>query len=192
MRIDFGTEADRTYRIRNCRLIPANRELRQRAKLGQYFDRLSRFGIALDQVKSQRTTVETARKQDKQGVAVTIRSLPTFWISMPKPNAWPRTASASPLAFLGLASVVAGKATTSSSIPVVNSFALSKTAEPVTSPTLEIRGGGGVETGVNAKGETVILTYPLRSESIGAIAFFNEGGGFLDSNHPSGQTVQPF
>ena len=183
VRIDFGTEADRTYRIRNCRLIPANRELRQRAKLGQYFDRLSRFGIALDQVKSQRTTIETARKQDKQGVAVTISAYRHLDLDA-ETKRLAKEPSASPPVPLG-PRIVAGEGEHPDNHTVVRILSPYQVCETqfLAYPP-EIRGGVGVETGLNAKGETVILTYPLRSSRSEQLRFFNEGGGFLGSIIP--------
>ena len=191
MRIDFGTEADRTYRIRNCRLIPANRELRQRAKLGQYFDRLSRFGIALDQVKSQRTTIETARKQDKQGVAVTISAYRHLDLDA-ETKRLAKEPSASPPVPLG-PRIVAGEGEHPDNHTVVRILSPYQVCETqfLAYPP-EIRGGVGVETGVNAKGETVILTYPLRSSRSEQLRFFNEGGGFLGSIIPPDKLSAPF
>ena len=191
VRIDFGTEADRTYRIRNCRLIPANRELRQRAKLGQYFDRLSRFGIALDQVKSQRTTIETARKQDKQGVAVTISAYRHLDLDA-ETKRLAKEPSASPPVPLG-PRIVAGEGEHPDNHTVVRILSPYQVCETqfLAYPP-EIRGGVGVETGVNAKGETVILTYPLRSSRSEQLRFFNEGGGFLGSIIPPDKLSAPF
>ena len=118
----------------NCRLIPANRELRQRAKLGQYFDRLSRFGIGLDQVKPQRTTIETARKQDKHGVAVTISAYRHLDLDA-ETKRLAKEPSASPPVPLG-PRIVAGEGGIRTITPSFEFFRPIRYAKPNSSPTL--------------------------------------------------------
>ena len=191
VRIDFGTDPDLTYRIRNCRLIPATRELRQRVKLGQNFDQLSRFGISLEKVKPQQAAIETVRNLDNHGVAVTLSAYRHLDLDA-ETKRLANEPSASPPVPLG-PRIVAGEGEHTDNhtiVRILSPYQVCETQFLAYPP--EIRGGVGVETGVDGKGETFILSYPLLSARAREIRLFTPSGGSKGTIEGPKELVPPY
>ena len=174
-RIDFGTEPDVTYRIRNCRLIPASRELRQRVRLGQDFDQLSRFGIGLGGIKPQQTAIETVREKGERGIAVTLSTYRHLDLDA-ETKRLAKEASSSPPVPLG-PRIVAGEGQHPDNHTVVRILSPYQICETqfLAYPS-EIRGGVGLETGTDDQEKTFILCYPLVSDRTRELRLFSESG----------------
>ena len=71
MRMDLGQQDNKTFRIKNLRLIETSRELKLYAALGEKINEVDTFGIGLKDIKPQVSSTETVRYQDENSLSVT-------------------------------------------------------------------------------------------------------------------------
>ena len=177
-RIDFGSQANLTFQIRNCRLIPATKELRIRAAIGEKADRLDQFGISLDGVVPQKSAVETVRYADDKSLSVTMAAYRYLDLDAEtkrladEPSAKPPV----PLA----PRIVAGEGAHPDNhtvVRILSPYQVCETQFLAYPPA--IRGGVGVEAGTGKDGEPFIVAWPLVSETTRELRIFNKHGGWV-------------
>ena len=61
LRMDFGDQANKTFKVRNLRLIKTTRELRLYAAVGDKLNQIKDFGIGLNKLNPQFSATETVR-----------------------------------------------------------------------------------------------------------------------------------
>ena len=177
-RIDFGSQPNLSFKIRNCRLIPATKELRIRAAIGEKAGRLDQFGVSLDGVVPQQSAVETVRYADNESQSVTMAAYRHLDLDAEtkrlaeEPSAQPPV----PLA----PRIVAGEGAHPDNHTVVRILSPYQVCESqfLAYPP-EIRGGVGVESGSGKDGEPFIVIWPLASEATREIRIFNRHGGWI-------------
>ena len=72
IRMDFGEQTNKTFKVRNLRLIETNRDLRLYAAVGEKLHQIQSFGIKLNQLKTQLSASETVRNTDDKSASVTL------------------------------------------------------------------------------------------------------------------------
>jgi hypothetical protein len=71
LRMDLGEQDNKTFRIKNLRLIETTRELKLYAALGEKINQVDTFGIGLKDLKPQVSSTETVRYQDENSLSIT-------------------------------------------------------------------------------------------------------------------------
>lgn len=191
LRFDFGSEPDVTYRIRNCRLIPATLVLRQRAELGDQFDQLKWFGIDLNGVAPQTSAIETVRHADDQSIAVTVSAYRHLDLDAETKRVSEEPSAKPPVPLAPR--IVAGEGEHPDNhtvVRVLSPYQVCETQFLAFPP--EVRGGVGLETGTDSAGETFIAAYPLRSTRSQELRLFSTSGGLRGAIGLPDDLLPPF
>ena len=71
LRMDLGEMDNKTFSIKNLRLIETTRQLKLYAALGEKINEVDTFGIGLKDLKSHVSSNETVRYQDENSLSIT-------------------------------------------------------------------------------------------------------------------------
>ena len=190
-RIDFGAREDLQFTIRNCRLIKATPELRLRAAIGEKAEQMDRFGISLAGITPQQSAVETLRQVDEKSVAVTVSAYRHLDLDA-ETKRFANEASVRPPVPLG-PRIVAGEGEHPDNHTVVRVLSRYQVCETqfLAYPP-HIRGGVGVETGLDQSGESFIAAWPLVSQDSREVRLFNSSGGYCGSIAVGNEVLPPY
>ena len=190
-RMDFGSREDLRFKIRNCRLIPATRKLRLLAAVGEKAHQVDQFGIKLEGVESQSSSVQTVRYADEKSLAVTMAAY-RFLDLDAETKRLSKEPSAQPPVPLA-PRIVAGEGAHPENhtvIRILSPYQVCETQFLAFPP--EILGGVGVEAGKGPKGKTFIAAWPLASERVREIRIFNRQGGWTGTLNVPQEIAPPF
>jgi hypothetical protein len=178
LRMDFGEQADKTFQVRNLRLIETTRDLRLYAAVGKKLNQIKDFGIGLNKLNPQFSAAETVRHVDDKSSSVTL-SVYRYLDLDAETKRQSLQASTRPPVPLG-PQIVAGEGPDPQNhtvIRILSEYQVCETQFLAYPPT--IRGGVGVETGKDEKDHTFIATWPLLSKLTHNIHLFNQAGGTI-------------
>ena len=176
LRMDFGELANKTMQIRNLRLIETTRELKLYAALGEKIDEVDTFGIGLKNLKPQVSSTETVRYQDENSLSI-AQSVYQYLDLDAETKRLRNLSGVMPPVPLG-PRIVAGEGPHPDNhtvIRILSPYQVCETQFLAYPPN--IRGGVGIETGIDGKGRPFIATWPLSSDINRNIHLFNQAGG---------------
>ena len=189
IRMDFGEQKDKTFKIRNLRLIETNRDLRLYAAVGEKIHQIDSFGIKVKQLKTQLSASKTVRHTDDKSASVTLATYRHLDLDAETKRPGRETPPRPPVP-LG-PRIVAGEGPHPDNHTVVRVLSEYQVCETqfLAYPPI-IRGGVGVETGKDQKNRAFIATWPLLSGQAHAIHLFNQAGG-VRGNIQIAKDIQP-
>ena len=176
LRMDFGELDNKTFRIKNFRLIETNRELKLYAALGDKINQVDAFGIGLKKLNPQVSSTETVRYKDENSQSVT-QAVYQYLDLDAETKRMRKQSGVVPPVPLG-PRIVAGEGPNQENhtvIRILSPYQVCETQFLAYPP--KIRGGVGIETGIDEKGRPFIATWPLSSELTRNIHLFNRAGG---------------
>ena len=176
LRMDFGEQADKTFQVRNLRLIETTRALRLYAAVGDKLNQIKDFGIGLNKLNPQFSAAETVRYIDDKSSSVTL-SVYRYLDLDAGTKRESKQASTRPPVPLG-PQIVVGEGPDPQNhtvIRILSEYQVCETQFLAYPPT--IRGGVGVETGKDERDQPFIATWPLSSKVTRNIHLFNQAGG---------------
>ena len=191
LRMDFGEQADKTFQVRNLRLIETTRDLRLYAAVGDKLNQIKDFGIGLNKLNPQFSAAETVRHVDDKSSSVTL-SVYRYLDLDAETKRLSKQASTRPPVPLG-PQIVAGEGPDPQNhtiIRILSEYQVCETQFLAYPPT--IRGGVGVETGKDEKDHTFIATWPLLSKLTHNIHLFNQAGGTIGKIQVAKEIPPPF
>ena len=160
MRMDLGEQDNKTFRIKNLRLIETTRELKLYAALGEKINQVDTFGIGLKDLKPQVSSTETVRYQDENSLSIT-RTVYQYLDLDAETKRLSDQSGVVPPVPLG-PRIVAGEGPHPDNhtvIRILSPYQVCETQYLAYPPN--IRGGVGIETGTDGKGRPFIATWPL-------------------------------
>ena len=163
LRMDFGEQADKTFQVRNLRLIETTRDLRLYAAVGDKLNQIKDFGIGLNKLNPQFSAAETVRHIDDKSSSVTLSVYRHLDLDA-QTKRQSKQASTRPPVPLG-PQIVAGEGPDPQNhtvIRILSEYQVCETQFLAYPPT--IRGGVGVETGKDERDQPFIATWPLSSK----------------------------
>jgi hypothetical protein len=181
MRMDLGEQDNKTFRIKNLRLIETTRELKLYAALGEKINQVDTFGIGLKDLKPQVSSTETVRYQDENSLSIT-RAVYQYLDLDAETKRLSDQSGVVPPVPLG-PRIVAGEGPHPDNhtvIRILSPYQVCETQFLAYPPN--IRGGVGIETGIDGKGRPFIATCPLSSELPRYIHLFNQAGWYKRKN----------
>lgn len=190
-RFDFGSREGLRFKIRNCRLIRATPELRLRAAVGDKAEQVDQFGISIKDVEPQNSAIETVRELDEKSIAVTLSAFRHLDLDA-ETKRFADLPSTAPPVPLG-PRIVAGQGEHPDNhtvVRVLSRYQVCETQFLAFPPN--IRGGVGVETGLNNAGRSFIAAWPVVSQESRAIRLFNPAGGSIGSIAVAKRLRPPF
>ena len=191
LRMDFGEQADKTFQVRNLRLIETTRDLRLYAAVGNKLNQIKDFGIGLNKLNPQFSAAETVRHIDDKSSSVTLSVYRHLDLDAGTKRE-SKQASTRPPVPLG-PQIVAGEGPDPQNhtvIRILSEYQVCETQFLAYPPT--IRGGVGVETGKDEKDHTFIATWPLLSKLTHNIHLFNQAGGTIGKIQVAKEIPPPF
>ena len=191
LRMDFGEQADKTFQVRNLRLIETTRDLRLYAAVGDKLNQIKDFGIGLNKLNPQFSATETVRHVDDKSSSVTLSVYRHLDLDAGTKRE-SKQASTRPPVPLG-PQIVAGEGSDARNhtvIRILSEYQVCETQFLAYPPT--IRGGVGVETGKDEKDHTFIATWPLLSKLTHNIHLFNQAGGTIGKIQVAKEIHPPF
>ena len=191
LRMDFGELANKTMQIRNLRLIETTRELRLYAALGEKIDEVDTFGIGLKNLKPQVSSTETVRYQDENSLSI-AQSVYQYLDLDAETKRLRNLSGVMPPVPLG-PRIVAGEGPHPDNhtvIRILSPYQVCETQFLAYPPN--IRGGVGIETGIDGKGRPFIATWPLSSDITHNIHLFNQAGGTKGKIQVPGEISPPY
>ena len=191
LRMDFGEQADKTFQVRNLRLIETTRDLRLYAAVGNKLNQIKDFGIGLNKLNPQFSAAETVRHVDDKSSSVTLSVYRHLDLDAGTKRE-SKQASTRPPVPLG-PQIVAGEGADPRNhtvIRILSEYQVCETQFLAYPPT--IRGGVGVETGKDEKDHTFIATWPLLSKLTHNIHLFNQAGGTIGKIQVAKEIHPPF
>ena len=191
LRMDFGEQADKTFQVRNLRLIETTRDLRLYAAVGNKLNQIKDFGIGLNKLNPQFSAAETVRYIDDKSSSVTL-SVYRYLDLDAGTKRESKQASTRPPVPLG-PQIVVGEGPDPQNhtvIRILSEYQVCETQFLAYPPT--IRGGVGVETGKDEKDHTFIATWPLLSKLTHNIHLFNQAGGTIGKIQVAKEIPPPF
>ena len=191
LRMDFGEQANKTFQVRNLRLIETTRDLRLYAAVGDKLNQIKDFGIGLNKLNPQFSAAETVRHIDDKSSSVTLSVYRHLDLDAGTKRE-SKQASTRPPVPLG-PQIVAGEGPDPQNhtvIRILSEYQVCETQFLAYPPT--IRGGVGVETGKDEKDHTFIATWPLLSKLTHNIHLFNQAGGTIGKIQVAKEIHPPF
>jgi hypothetical protein len=191
MRMDLGEQDNKTFRIKNLRLIETTRELKLYAALGEKINQVDTFGIGLKDLKPQVSSTETVRYQDENSLSIT-RAVYQYLDLDAETKRLSDQSGVVPPVPLG-PRIVAGEGPHPDNhtvIRILSPYQVCETQFLAYPPN--IRGGVGIETGIDGKGRPFIATCPLSSELTRYIHLFNQAGGTKGKIQVRGEIKPPY
>ena len=191
LRMDFGEQADKTFQVRNLRLIETTRDLRLYAAVGNKLNQIKDFGIGLNKLNPQFSAAETVRHIDDKSANVTLSVYRHLDLDAGTKRL-SKEGSTRPPVPLG-PQIVAGEGPDPQNhtvIRILSEYQVCETQFLAYPPT--IRGGVGVETGKDEKDHTFIATWPLLSKLTHNIHLFNQAGGTIGKIQVAKEIHPPF
>ena len=191
LRMDFGEQADKTFQVRNLRLIETTRDLRLYAAVGDKLNQIKDFGIGLNKLNPQFSAAETVRHIDDKSANVTLAVYRHLDLDA-ETKRLSEEGSTRPPVPLG-PQIVAGEGPDPQNhtvIRILSEYQVCETQFLAYPPT--IRGGVGVETGKDEKDHTFIATWPLLSKLTHNIHLFNQAGGTIGKIQVAKEIHPPF
>jgi hypothetical protein len=191
LRMDFGEQANKTFQVKNLRLIETTRDLRLYASVGDKLNQIKDFGIGLNKLNPQFSAAETVRHVDDKSSSVTL-SVYRYLDLDAQTKSLSKEGSTRPPVPLG-PQIVAGEGPAPQNhtiIRILSEYQVCETQFLAYPPT--IRGGVGVETGKDEKDHTFIATWPLLSKLTHNIHLFNQGGGTIGKIQVPKEIPPPF
>ena len=191
IRMDFGEQTSKTFKVRNLRLIETNRDLRLYAAVGEKLYQIQAFGVKVNQLKKQLSASETVRKTDDKSASVTLAVYRHLDLDAETKRLGKETLTRPPVP-LG-PKIVAGEGPHPDNhtvIRILSEYQVCETQFLAYPPT--IRGGVGVETGKDQKKTSFIATWPLLSKQVHAIHLFNQAGGVRGNIQIANEIQPPF
>ena len=191
LRMDFGEQADKTFQVRNLRLIETTRDLRLYAAVGNKLNQIKDFGIGLNKLNPQFSAAETVRHIDDKSANVTLSVYRHLDLDAGTKRQ-SKEGSTRPPVPLG-PQIVAGEGADPRNhtvIRILSEYQVCETQFLAYPPT--ILGGVGVETGKDQKDHTFIATWPLLSKHTHNIHLFNQAGGTIGKIQVAKEIHPPF
>ena len=191
LRMDFGEQKNKTFQVRNLRLIETTRDLRLYAAVGDKLNQIKDFGIGLNKLNPQFSAAETVRHVDDKSSSVTLSVYRHLDLDAGTKRE-SKQASTRPPVPLG-PQIVAGEGPDPQNhtvIRILSEYQVCETQFLAYPPT--IRGGVGVETGKDEKDHTFIATWPLLSKLTHNIHLFNQAGGTIGKIQVAKEIPPPF
>lgn len=191
LRMDFGDQANKTFKVRNLRLIKTTRELRLYAAVGDKLNQIKDFGIGLNKLNPQPSAIETVRHIDENSTSVTVAVYRHLDLDA-ETKRLSKQVSTRPPVPLG-PQIVAGEGPHPQNhtvVRILSEYQVCETQFLAYPPT--IRGGVGVEAGKDEKNQTFIATWPLLSKLTHNIHLFNQAGGTIGKIHVAKVITPPF
>ena len=191
LRMDLGEQDNKTFRIKNLRLIEKTRELKLYAALGEKINQVDTFGIELKDLKPQVSSTETVRYQDENSLSIT-RAVYQYLDLDAETKRLRNQSGVVPPVPLG-PRIVAGEGPHPDNhtvIRILSPYQVCETQYLAYPPN--IRGGVGIETGTDGKGRPFIATWPLSSELTRHIHLFNQAGGTKGKIQVSKEIKPPY
>ena len=191
LRMDPGELANKTFRIKNLRLIETTRELKLYAALGEKINEVDTFGIGLKDLKPQVSSTETVRYQDENSLSIT-KAVYQYLDLDAETKRLSNQSGVVPPVPLG-PRIVAGEGPHPDNhtvIRILSPYQVCETQFLAYPPN--IRGGVGIETGTDGRGRPFIATWPLSSKLTRNIHLFNQAGGTKGKIQVPGQINPPY
>jgi len=191
LRMDFGEQKNKTFQVRNLRLIETTRDLRLYAAVGDKLNQIKDFGIGLNKLNPQFSAAETVRHVDDKSSSVTLSVYRHLDLDAGTKRL-SKQGSTRPPVPLG-PQIVAGEGADPQNhtvIRILSEYQVCETQFLAYPPT--IRGGVGVETGKDEKDHTFIATWPLLSKLTHNIHLFNQAGGTIGKIQVAKEIPPPF
>ena len=191
LRMDFGEQANKTFQVRNLRLIETTRDLRLYAAVGNKLNQIKDFGIEPKKLNPKVSATETVRHVDDKSANVTLAVYRHLDLDA-ETKRLSKEGSTRPPVPLG-PQIVAGEGPDPQNhtvIRILSEYQVCETQFLAYPPT--IRGGVGVETGKDEKDHTFIATWPLLSRLTHNIHLFNQGGGTIGKIQVPKEIPPPF
>ena len=191
LRMDFGEQKNKTFQVRNLRLIETTRDLRLYAAVGDKLNQIKDFGIGLNKLNPQFSAAETVRHVDDKSSSVTLSVYRHLDLDAGTKRL-SKQGSTRPPVPLG-PQIVAGEGPDPQNhtvIRILSEYQVCETQFLAYPPT--IRGGVGVETGKDEKDHTFIATWPLLSKLTHNIHLFNQAGGTIGKIQVAKEIPPPF
>ena len=191
LRMDFGEQKNKTFQVRNLRLIETTRDLRLYAAVGDKLNQIKDFGIGLNKLNPQFSAAETVRHVDDKSSSVTLSVYRHLDLDAGTKRL-SKEGSTRPPVPLG-PQIVAGEGPDPQNhtvIRILSEYQVCETQFLAYPPT--IRGGVGVETGKDEKDHTFIATWPLLSKLTHNIHLFNQAGGTIGKIQVAKEIHPPF
>ena len=191
LRMDFGEQKNKTFQVRNLRLIETTRDLRLYAAVGDKLNQIKDFGIGLNKLNPQFSAAETVRHVDDKSSSVTLSVYRHLDLDAGTKRL-SKQGSTRPPVPLG-PQIVAGEGPDPQNhtvIRILSEYQVCETQFLAYPPT--IRGGVGVETGKDEKDHTFIATWPLLSKLTHNIHLFNQAGGTIGKIQIAKEIPPPF
>ena len=191
LRVDFGEQTNKTFKVRNLRLIETTPELRLYSAVGDKINQVKNFGIELKKLNPKISSTETVRHIDDKSASVTLsvyrhldldaetKRLAQEPITRPPVPMGPR--------------IVAGEGPHPQNhtvVRILSEYQVCETQFLAYRP--KIRGGVGVEIGKNENNQSFIATWPLLSNKADKIHLFNEAGGTIGKIGIAKEITPPF
>lgn len=177
LRFDFGQQANQVFKIRNLRAIKATPELRQRAIIGEGFDKIESFGISLQNTQPNPSATETVRHIDDKNISLTVSAYGhlDYDAQTKALSDKPYSQAAVPLA----PRMVTGEGEHPENRTVIRILSPYQVCENqfLAFPP-HIKGGVGVESGMGPDGKAFFAAWPL-SANWQSIRIFSRHGGEL-------------
>ena len=191
LRMDFGEQKNKTFQVRNLRLIETTRDLRLYAAVGNKLNQIKDFGIGLNKLNPQFSAAETVRHVDDKSSSVTLSVYRHLDLDAGTKRL-SKEGSTRPPVPLG-PQIVAGEGPDPRNhtvIRILSEYQVCETQFLAYPPT--ILGGVGVETGKDEKDHTFIATWPLLSKLTHNIHLFNQAGGTIGKIQVAKEIHPPF